>query len=389
MKPLYLYIHIPYCHHKCPYCDFNTFVENRIPQEEYALAIMAELDSYNLKPEWRDRELKTVYLGGGTPSLFESTIFRRIFYSIASKYKQAEDLEVTMESNPNDLSLEKLMELKELGVSRVSIGAQSFNAEILKQLGRKHDPENIIKSVENCRSVGFANISLDLIYGAPTQTRKDFSKDLEILALLKPEHASLYSLTIEKGTEFYTRHSKGQLKVPKNDVLADMMEEANEFLPKLGLQRYEVSNFAKEGFYSRHNAAYWDGSDYLGLGAGAHSMLTLKDGTRARWSNIANPKEFMQSVSEKGSAQAWGEKVEGAGLGFEYLMLGLRNVKGVSLHGFQVLTGKDIFSTYPGMVDALIGGKFLHLDGDNLRLTERGMAVADSVVENFIPEKGK
>ncbi len=383
MKPLFLYIHLPYCHHRCPYCDFVTAVEAQIPQEEYAHAIMTELGAYHERPEWTERIANTIYFGGGTPSIFDPKILRRIIFAVRGRYRFADNIEITLEANPNDLSKEKLEGFIDSGINRLSIGAQSLNRETLRELGRTHTPEDIIDGVRWAQEVGFRNISIDLIYGAPKQKLADFSSDLKALSQLGLQHASLYSLTIEKGTEFYTRVGKGALKVASDDLVADMMELANEEMPRLGFARYEVSNFASPGFESRHNSSYWNGDDYLGLGVGAHSMAEKYDHTRLRWANVANPKDYMARVAETGFSVAWSEHVQGAELGFEYLMMGLRKVEGVSISGFESLTGKSIYDTYPGMVEILEGSKFLAVDGDTLRLTPRGMAVSDSVVQNF------
>jgi len=387
MKPLYLYIHIPYCHHRCPYCDFATAIEAAVPQEDYALTLMAELDAFSNKPEWKERELRTIYFGGGTPTIFDAKIIRRIIFAVIGRYNAIHPIEVSIEANPNDLDFDKLEGLRNAGITRLSIGAQSFKPETLKALGRTHTEEDITRSIELARKAGFSNISIDLIYGAPEQSFNDFKSDVAKLAQLNLQHASLYSLTIEKGTEFYTRVGKGKLKLPKDDLVADMMDYANEELPRIGMDRYEVSNFARPGFESQHNSAYWDGDDYLGIGMGAHSMLELKDRTRMRWANIANPAEYMNKIRDNIAATAWTEHVQGPELGFEYLMMGLRKTKGISIEGFRDLTGKSIQETYPGMMEVLVGSKFLENKGDYLRLTPRGMAVADSVIQNFVPEK--
>ena len=383
MKPLFLYFHLPYCHHKCPYCDFVTAVEARIPQEEYAHALISELSFYHERQDFSDRYAASIYFGGGTPSLIDPKIIKRIIFAVRGRFSFAPNIEISLEANPNDLTKEAVEGFFEAGVNRLSIGAQSFNPATLRELGRTHTLEDIEQGIHNSRAVGFNNISVDLIYGAPNQKIGDFETDLRTLKSMNLEHSSLYSLTIEKGTEFYTRVGKGALKIPKDDLVADMMDYANAEMPKNGFARYEVSNFAKPGFESRHNFAYWNGDDYLGLGVGAHSMLNLSSGGRYRWANIANPKDYILKMSQGDSVVAWNENVQGSELGFEYLMLGLRKVSGVSLSGFLQLTGKSIYETYPGMVEVLTGSRFLEVDGDELRLTPRGMSVADSVVQNF------
>ncbi len=383
MKNLFLYFHMPYCHHRCPYCDFVTAVEARIPQEEYAYSLISELANYNEQAALSHRVASSIYFGGGTPSLIDPKIIKRIILGVRGRYQFSPDIEISLEANPNDLSNDTLEGLFDAGINRISIGAQSFNPVTLRELGRTHTLEDIETGLVRARQVGFRNLSVDLIYGAPKQTLKDFEIDLKILGSMNLDHASLYSLTIEKGTEFFTRVGKGSLKVASDDLVADMMDYANEEMPKMGFNRYEVSNFSKLGFHSKHNWAYWNGDDYLGLGVGSHSMVAGDDGRRFRWANIANPKDYMTKLSNGQSVIAWNEVVEGASIGFEYLMLGLRKVSGVSISQFHELTGQSIFQSYPGIVEVLSGSKFLEVDGDSLRLTQRGMAVADSVVQNF------
>lgn len=360
-----------------------TAVEARIPQEEYAHSLITELSSYHERSEFSDKIASSIYFGGGTPSLIDPRILRRVVFAVRGRFPLAEDIEISLEANPNDLSTETLEGLLEAGINRLSIGAQSFNPITLKELGRTHTVDDVENGIRQARDIGFKNISVDLIYGAPKQSLKDFEEDLKLLASFGLQHSSLYSLTIEKGTEFYTRQGKRTLKLPKEDLVADMMDYANETMPKMGFERYEVSNFSKPGFESRHNLAYWDGSDYLGLGVGAHSMLSVNNILRARWANIANPKDYIAKIGEGTPVVAWSENVSGPELGFEYLMLGLRKVAGVSISGFEQLTGRSIYDSYPGMVEVLEGSKFLEISGDDLRLTPRGMSVADSVVQNF------
>ncbi len=383
MKPLFIYLHMPYCHHRCPYCDFVTAIEARIPQEEYAYSLINELANYNEQPEFSHRVASSIYFGGGTPSLIDPKIIKRIILAVRGRYQLDQDIEISLESNPNDLNLETLEGLFDAGVTRLSIGAQSFNPVTLRELGRTHTLEDIESGISRAREVGFRNLSVDLIYGAPKQTLKDFEIDLKILGSMNLEHASLYSLTIEKGTEFFSRVGKGALKLPNDDLVADMMDYANKEMPQMGFERYEVSNFSKPGYLSKHNWAYWNGDDYLGLGVGAHSMFQSESKGRFRWANIANPKDYMERLATGTSVVAWSENVTGDSIGFEYLMLGLRKVVGVSLSQFESLTGQSIFKKYPGIVEVLSGSKFVEVDGDKMRLTARGMAVADSVVQNF------
>lgn len=392
MKPFSLYLHIPFCFHKCPYCDFNTYAVSAIPEKEYVSALLAELDYRATLPEWRARVVQTIYFGGGTPSLFQPSSIRKIISAICKTFPLDESAEISLEANPGTVTPESLAGYREAGVNRISLGAQSFDRSTLKTLGRMHSPEQIESAVEAARNAGLHNINIDLIYGVPQQSLESLKEDLTRTLALKPTHVSPYGLTIEKGTPFYLSYKKGTLKLPKEDSVVAMMEEINDFLPLNGLHRYEVSNFAHIGKEARHNMAYWSGIDYLGLGAGAHSFnasASVESGNYGmRWSNFALPVKYISETTAHGKAESWTDVLGFQEAMFEYFFLGLRKTAGINLRDFEERFQATVQSLYPALLQVLTDERLIKLDADRLALTSRGFMLADSVIENFVqPEK--
>ena len=298
-----------------------------------------------------------------------------------------------MEANPGSVSEGSLRGFHEAGVNRVSFGAQSFSASTLRRLGRIHQPEQIEAAVVSARRAGIGNINLDLMYGAPEQTIDDVRADLAAAIKLDPEHLSAYGLTIEKGTPFFISYKKGILKLPKEESVVEMMAEVNGTLELCGLKRYGISNFAKSGYEARHNLAYWRGVDYLGLGAGAHSfcrqaVITAADGAprtvRRRWSNFGLPARYNSECAAHGHAESWSEEPSLKDAMFEFFFLGLRTIEGVNCQKFYDLFGYEIPSIYPARLEILQDQGLIEFFDGRLALTERGLMLADSVIEEFV-----
>jgi len=388
MSGFSLYIHIPYCFHKCPYCDFNTYAVATIPEKEYVEALLAELDFRASEANWRGKEVQTIFFGGGTPSLFSPSSIRKILAAVLRTFPGRDDLEISLEANPGTVTSDSFQGYREAGVNRISIGAQSLNVTTLKRLGRMHSPEQVGMSVEHARSAGFHNINLDLIYGIEGQTVSDIRSDLQAILNLSPEHVSAYGLTIEKGTPFYVQFKKGLMKLPTEECLIEMMHTIKDFLSKENFTHYEISNFAKAGREAKHNLAYWNGHDYLGLGAGAHSFVVTNtepfSRSALRWSNFALPAKYIKECSAHGKADSWQDKLDREKLMFEYFFLGLRKIAGVTLTDFEKIFSQRIKELYPLSLDMLIEDELIVVEGDNIRLTERGILLSDSVVEQFI-----
>ena len=378
-----LYIHVPFCIHKCPYCDFNTYAVSNVPGESYVDGLLAELDFRLAQPEWHEREVNTVFFGGGTPSLLEPRLIAKVLTAIRERAAVQDGAEISLEANPGQASRAFLLGYREAGVNRVSFGAQSFTVSTLKSLGRLHTANDIATAFSDARSAGFDNINIDLIYGVPKQTLTEFKSDLNEALSLAPQHISLYGLTIEQGTPLHSAVARKDIIPLDDDTTLAMMEHGNERLREAGLEHYEVSNFSHPGYSARHNLAYWNGDDYLGLGAGAHSFFRVDADSAKRWSNISLPEEFSKRARASGAAESWQDNLKRRDLIFEFFFLGLRKRAGVSLNRFKELFGVDIDHPYPGLITVLCDQGLLCVTGDALSITAKGLPLSDSVVENF------
>lgn len=376
--PLGVYVHLPYCLTKCPYCDFNSYgTDGNFPEEDYLRALLGEIDGYREFLE--GREVSTVFFGGGTPSLFSPASVGAVMEKLAGAARLAEGAEVTLEVNPRTADGEKLRRLLRLGVNRISVGAQSFSRRKLDFYGRFAAPEDGKRTLRDVREAGFSNFSLDLIYGSPGETREEFERDLETAVGFAPSHVSAYCLAIEPGTEFWRLERLGKLVLPDDSVLARFMSSAREILGGAGYANYEISNFAKPGGECAHNLIYWKCRDYLGLGAGAHSHVRGEGraGWGRRWSNARDPKRYMEKVARSGNAVS-----RTRDLGLEEaledtLLMGLRLREGVSLAEIR-----ERFGLEPDMerLGFLVSDGFLLADGGRLRITDGGRVFTDDLV---------
>jgi putative oxygen-independent coproporphyrinogen III oxidase len=386
MSPFSLYIHIPYCARKCPYCDFNTYAVASIPERDYVACILAELDYYAAQNHWSGRPLRSIFFGGGTPSLFSPRSIQRIIDAAIHHFPLSVSLEVTLEMNPRT-ELDFFHGLRVTGVNRLSVGAQSFHGALLHALGRDHSVQDIENCVKHARDAGFENISLDLMFGIPQQSLLELESDLAQAVSLAPDHISTYALTLERGTPFYRSYEKGHLNVPDDDTVGEMIEFVATRLPELGYYRYEISNFSLPGKESLHNLSYWNGNDYLGLGAGAHSLCRQESSLCRRWANLASPEEYMRQASAKGAATAWVDTLSPSDQMFEFFFLGLRRARGVSLDLFAKRFGVPAEDVYPGAIEMLCQNKLLVKEDGMLRCTERGFRLSDSVFEYFVVDR--
>ena len=361
-----VYIHIPFCKSKCKYCSFVSF-ENYEKKKGYIYSLLKEIDYYYSK-----EELKTLYIGGGTPSLLDIDELRKII----SKFSLSDDCEKTIELNPNDITEEYLLGLKSLGFNRLSIGSQSFNNKILKLIGRRHTSDEIFNAVKLARKSGFKNISLDLIYGLPTQTIEDFKYDLEQIFSLDLEHISLYGLKIEEGCYFYN-HTPDNL--PDDDIQADMYLMAGELTKQNGFEHYEISNYAKQGYNSRHNTNYWRCGEYYGFGVSAHGYVN-----GVRYSNYTNLEEYMNDpVShEYGKFLTEQEKLE------EKIFLGFRLKKGININEINSSFNIDFETKYQDILSKYVSDGFLIKTSDGYALSDtperNGFLISNLILSEFI-----
>lgn len=383
-----VYVHIPYCSRKCPYCDFTTYAVPRVPQEDYTAALVSEVTSYAAHEQFDGRGAGTVFFGGGTPSLIDPAFIDQILTAIASAFPSSAPVEVTMEANPGAVSLARLSGYREAGVNRISFGAQSLNAKHLSMLGRTHTRNDVLHAVENARKAGIGQISLDLLFGIPEQTLGELESDLEEMLNLGIDHISTYGLTYEKGTPYFQSVARGALKPLSDDATADMYEFIIDRLLAVGFEHYEISNFAKnETNRSRHNLSYWIGKDYLGFGVGAHSFCGSFEGPirtgGKRWANLAQPNEYMQRLKVGESVVSWSESLTEEQVRFEHLFVGLRRIEGISISNYAEEFGTTVNDRFSSQIETLVTGGLLTVDGDSLKLTRRGLLLADSVLEMF------
>ena len=373
-KPTSAYVHIPFCTQICYYCDFSkVFIKNQ-PVDSYLEHLIEEYDSYDIK------KLRTLYIGGGTPTALSAPQLAFLLEKLTDKLDLSYLEELTIEANPGDLDQEKIAVLKDSPVNRVSLGVQTFNDRMLKQIGRSHLEKDIYENIANLKKAGFDNISIDLIYALPKQTMEDVKINVAKAIALDIPHMSLYSLILENHTVFMNRMRRGKLPLPKEDLEAEMFEYIIAELKKAGFEHYEISNFSKPGFESRHNLMYWDNAEYYGIGAGASGYV---DGVR--YKNHGPIRHYLQAV-EAGNARVQEEALTLNEKMEEEMFLGLRKKSGVSKKRFEEKFGLSFEDQYGAVVSELTEQGLLVPDRDIVRMTKQGLFLGDTVAEKFILE---
>jgi oxygen-independent coproporphyrinogen-3 oxidase len=384
-EPFSLYIHIPYCISKCPYCDFNSHVVAEIPEQNYTSALLDELHHYAVGPDWRGRRIRSIFFGGGTPSTFQASSIGLLLERTAALFNVDAHCEITLEANPGTVDVANFFGYRAAGVNRISVGVQSFNSRLLKFLGRAHSAKEAEKALTIVKDAAFDNFSLDLIYANPGQTLRDLEEDLDTALSFKSPHLSAYNLTIEEGTPFHHEYRCGKFKLLHEEEEIAMAELIEQRLSDAGLERYEISNYARPGFYSRHNVNYWQSGDYLGIGAGAHSYQGVyNDGIYGqRWWNEKTPARYIKIIKETGQAVTDAEQSNLTRAAGEYMFSGLRLTAGVSLKGFAARFGKSMLELYPA-ISSWVSEGLMEIQGEHLRLSRRGLLVANLIFIHFI-----
>jgi oxygen-independent coproporphyrinogen-3 oxidase len=370
-----LYLHIPFCLSKCAYCDFVSYDHLAGLYGEYTSALVTEMDLAE------PRSSRSIYIGGGTPTVLPLLHFERIFKAIRRRFAPRTGIEITVEANPGTVSLAKLEGLRALGVTRLSLGVQSFVEEELRLLGRIHSAPDAIEAFQAGREAGFDNLSLDLIYGLPRQSLGSWRASLQQALALQPDHLSLYALSVEEGTPLAADIARGCLPAPDPDLAADMYELAQETLSGTGFVHYEISNWARSPeFVCRHNLIYWHNEPYLGLGAGAHSWRHGR-----RWSNRTRPEEYIGRVRD-GLAPTAMEETIGPELEMgETMMLGLRLLgEGVTFARFQARFGLDLRVQYAGALEELAALGLIQTTEEQVVLSRRGRLLGNQVFFRFL-----
>jgi len=383
-EPFSLYIHIPYCTSKCPYCDFNSHVVAQIPESDYTDALLRELENYGEEIGWRGRTLQSIFFGGGTPSTFKPASIGKLLAWAAATFPIANDCEITMEANPGTVDAAHFTGYHHAGVNRISVGVQSFQDELLKFLGRVHTADEAKRALNVVRQSGFENFSFDLIYANPRQTLTDLDADLDAALEFQPPHLSAYNLTFEEGTPFHHEYLAGKMTNLDEDEEIAMAELIDKKLGAAGLKRYEISNYARPWFHSRHNANYWHSGDYLGLGAGAHSYRRDQDGVRGhRWNNEKSPAKYMSRIKDTQQAIVDHETIDPHKAAAEFMFLGLRMTEGIRTDIFCQRFGQTPREFYP-QIDAWIDGNLLVETDGFLRFTAKGLMLANSIFVYFM-----
>ncbi|HFH8736112.1 TPA: radical SAM family heme chaperone HemW [Streptococcus agalactiae] len=373
-KPTSAYVHIPFCTQICYYCDFSkVFIKNQ-PVDAYLQALIREFRSYDIT------ELRTLYIGGGTPTSISAVQLDYLLTELSRDLNLNTLEEFTIEANPGDLTVDKIEVLQKSAVNRVSLGVQTFNDKHLKRIGRSHNEVQIYSTIDALKTAGFQNISIDLIYALPGQTMDDVRSNVAKALSLNIPHLSLYSLILEHHTVFMNKMRRGKLHLPTEDLEAEMFEYIISEMERNGFEHYEISNFTKPGFESRHNLMYWDNVEYYGVGAGASGYL---DGIRYR--NRGPIQHYLKGVSE-GNARLSEEVLSKNEMMEEELFLGLRKKKGVSIGKFEQKFGTSFEKRYCQIVQELQSDGLLKENNGFIQMTKKGLFLGDTVAEKFIVE---
>jgi oxygen-independent coproporphyrinogen-3 oxidase len=377
-------LHIPYCQSKCPYCDFNSHAVASWPEDDYVRALVAEIERRAGEVPWAGRRLKTIFFGGGTPSLFRPESIAAILTAAERNFGIKSGAEVTLEANPGTVEAAKLGGMRAAGINRISFGAQSFNQARLKFLGRIHSAEETREAARTARRVGFERFNLDLIFAVPGQSVDEVLSDIAEAAALGPDHISDYNLTFEEGTAFFTDMKRGRIRPIDSDRQAEFYAAVREELPRRGYRMYEISNYAPPGHEARHNLSYWRAESYLGLGAGAHSFARDEHRGGRRWWNERMPARYVEQALAGGLAEAGGETVDVRSARGEFVFLNLRLRDGFALADFERRFGESFDSVFGARAARLFEGDLLLRGDGRIYLSERGLELADSVFAEFI-----
>ena len=375
MKELGIYIHIPFCKKKCDYCDFISYSDKINCIKEYVETLKNEIkhELNKIVNDKKNYRVTTIYIGGGTPSFIDSKYIVDII-NIIKESVLIDNIEFTIEVNPGTVTKKKLEDYKSVGINRLSIGLQETNNELLKEIGRIHTYEEFLNTYNMARNIGFKNINVDLMIGLPNQSIEDIKNSLEKIIKLNPEHISVYSLILEEGTKLYDKCAKGDFKLPDEELERNMYWYVKNTLENTGYIHYEISNFAKKGYESKHNVNCWEQKEYIGFGLAAHSYIK---GTR--YSNDpkgSDPFGSFEKTIHEIQTKADQQK--------EYMLLGLRKIEGVSIQKFKNKFGENPIFLFKNELNKLVEENLITIDGDKIKLTNKGLDLANIVWEEFV-----
>lgn len=386
-KQIGLYIHIPFCKQKCNYCDFCSYAEKQDLISKYIKCLLQEIKEVgsNNRVDFENGKddlfsVKTIYIGGGTPSLIESKYIVQIMKKIKSNFELDENAEITIEVNPGTVTLEKLEDYNKVGINRLSIGLQSTHEHLLKEIGRIHTYLDFLDTFRFAREAGFENINVDLMIGLPNQTLAEVQDSIEEIVSMEPEHISVYSLILEEGTPLFKKVEEG-LELPDEELERKMYWTVKRILEANGYNHYEISNFAKQGYESKHNLDCWNQKEYIGFGVAAHSYTN-----GIRYSNIENLEQYIKNYEEDRTEEnlVFHEKQDMEAMQKEYMLLGLRKIDGVSIQEFKIKFVANPVFLYHDKLEKLVNEDLVEIDGDQIKLTNKGLDLANIVWEEFI-----
>ncbi len=382
MKSLAIYIHYPFCKSKCPYCDFNSHVKDQIDHQRFLTAYLQELDFFFQK--CGIREVTSIFFGGGTPSLMPITLVEKILEKIQQLWSISPNCEITLETNPTSFEAAKFKDLRHAGINRISVGIQALNDADLKFLGRQHSAKEAIDVIATTQKI-FDNFSFDLIYARPQQKLSDWQKELQQAISFGSKHLSLYQLTIEKGTKFFSQYNKKEFSLPNEELAAALYESTYEITKEHGLELYEISNYAKTNYQSQHNLAYWLGHDYIGIGAGAHSRVYFKDSKkRQAIMMIHEPTSWLSKVEQTGCGIQQQEEILPAILLEELIMMGLRLRNGISDATFLPHFNKKISEIFDfKKLQELEQLSLISLQDNKIAILEDKFLLTNSIIEKI------
>ena len=388
-KNMGLYIHIPFCKSKCKYCDFISYSNKEHLIDRYVKCVKYEIRDIGISnlhdyKEGKDDliNVKTIYIGGGTPSVIDSKYIKEIINEIKQNIRIDDDVEITLEVNPGTVNEEKLRDYREAGINRLSIGLQSTNNNTLKRMGRIHTYEEFLNTYSLARKIGFNNINVDLMLALPEQTMVELIDGVGRVVNLNPEHVSIYSLILEEGTKLYKEvEEENKYELPDDDLERKMYWKTKEMLEKAGFTHYEISNFAKKGFESKHNLSYWNQEEYIGVGAAAHSYSN-----NVRYSNIDSVEEYISNYKNGKDIDnlVFHEKQNQESKMKEYMILKKKKKEGVNIDTFKNKFIQSPLYLFRQEIDKLIREKLIVVDGNFIRLTDRGLDLANLVWEEFV-----
>ncbi|OPJ55600.1 radical SAM family heme chaperone HemW [Alkalithermobacter paradoxus] len=374
-----LYIHIPFCIKKCNYCDFSSYKLDNESKNKFIDGLIKEMKMYS--DMYKDREFLTVFIGGGTPTILDTKELKYILDNINKHFKINKDAEITIESNPGTLEKEKLKELYELGVNRLSIGVQAYQTKHLNTLGRIHTFKEFEESFKSALEVGFRNINVDLMFSLPNQTMKEWKETLQKVVDLNPTHISTYSLIIEEGTKFYDMYKSGEIVDIDQNLDRQMYYYAREYLSKNGYNQYEISNFSKKGYECRHNIIYWKCKEYLGLGPSAHSYIN-----KIRFSNYSTIDTYLEILNNKNlpiddrNELTFKDRLE------EKIFMGLRMNEGIDVYEINEEFNIDIKNLYKETINKLVNDGYLKCNNNRVHLTNKGIDFSNKVFIEFLQD---